>query len=107
MVVLHDNLGAVEYALQDLKSKLGLEYLASGRWEEVFELNSMDFQLLSKVEKLSDDEWKELCPVNLLISCLPVGLTVNKPSYPNPTGRQVGRRRFIYTGELRYYLNEI
>ncbi|EFX66522.1 hypothetical protein DAPPUDRAFT_116312 [Daphnia pulex] len=91
VVVLHDNLGAVNYALNSLRLELG-QYWAYDRWDEVYELNGVKFAVLKNANKMKDEEWAKLCPVHLLVSCLPAKKF--DPKRHQPAGREVGRRQF-------------
>ncbi|XP_045029296.1 uncharacterized protein LOC116923817 isoform X2 [Daphnia magna] len=91
VVVLHDNLGAVNYALGSLRLHLD-QYMASDRWEEVYELNGVDFVVLKNANQMKDEEWAKLCPIHLLVSCLPAKKF--DPQRHQPAGREVGRRQF-------------
>lgn len=95
VVVLHDNLGAVNQALLSARLKIN-KYYGSDRWEELNELNSNNYIQLKNANEMSDDEWAEICPIHLLISCLP-RRKVDMNQH-NPSGREVGRRLFIDGG---------
>ncbi|XP_046632733.1 DNA (cytosine-5)-methyltransferase 3A-like isoform X2 [Daphnia pulicaria] len=91
VVVLHDNLGAVNYALNSLRLELD-QYWAYDRWNEVYELNGVEFAVLKNANRMKDEEWAKLCPVHLLVSCLPAKKF--DPKRHQPAGREVGRRQF-------------
>lgn len=95
-MVLHDNLGAVNYALGSLRLHLD-QYMASDRWEEVYELNGVDFVVLKNANQMKDEEWAKLCPIHLLVSCLPAKKF--DPQRHQPAGREVGRRQFAEGGK--------
>lgn len=96
VVVLHDNLGAINYALGSLRLHLD-QYMASDRWEEVYELNGVDFVVLKNANQMKDEEWAKLCPIHLLVSCLPAKKF--DPQRHQPAGREVGRRQFAEGGK--------
>lgn len=87
----------MNYAINSSRFKLD-KYFGSGRWEELNELNAPDFVQLKNANEMNDDEWAEMCPIHLLISCLPMR-TVDLNQH-NPIGREVGRRVFIHGGNL-------
>ncbi len=95
VVVLHDNLGAVNYALGSLRLALD-QYMAYDRWQEIYELNGKELSVLKNVSEMKDDEWAKLCPIHLLVSCLPAKKF--DPSRHQPAGREVGRRQFSEGG---------
>ena len=95
VVVLHDNLGAVNSALGSLRLALD-QYMAYDRWQEIYELNGRELSVLKNVSEMKDDEWAKLCPIHLLVSCLPAKKF--DPSRHQPAGREVGRRQFSEGG---------
>lgn len=101
VVVLHDNLGAVNHAFTSLRVKLDA-YFGSGRWEDLNELNTGNYVELKNANEMSDEEWADICPIHLLISCLPMN-TVDANQH-NPTGREVGRRIFIHGGNFLLWI---
>ncbi len=56
VVVLHDNLGAVNYALNSLRLELD-QYWAYDRWNEVYELNDVEFAVLKNANHMKEEEW--------------------------------------------------
>jgi hypothetical protein len=84
VVVLHDNLGTVNYALNSLRLELD-QYWAYDRWNEVYELNGVEFAVLKNANRMKDEEWAKLCPVHLLVSCLPAKKF--DPKRHQPAGR--------------------
>ncbi len=118
VVVLHDNLGSVEFALRQLGLKPN-QYCGSDRWEEIYEMNSVQFHFLENINDWDDDKLSALCPVDLLVSCLPVVQPKRKVNREqsgnsemtsssveeqpqNPTGKQVGLRHFAQGGIFEY-----
>ncbi len=97
VVVLHDNLGAVNYALGSLRIHLD-QYMASERWDDIYELNSTNFVPLKNANQMKDEDWGKLCPIHLLVSCLPEKRF--DPSRHQPAGREVGRRQFAEGGKF-------
>ena len=97
VVVLHDNLGAVNYALGSLNLEVD-QYFASDRWKDLYELNRANFVPLKNANEMGDEEWAKLSPIHLLLSCLP---EKNFDSARHqPAGREVGRRQFAEGGQL-------
>lgn len=91
VVVLHDNLGAVKYALDALG--LGVDkYMLWDQWNDVRDLNDeVQVIVLDHADRMNERQWAQLCPVNLLISCVPL-IVENRTA--TLSGRQVGRRVF-------------
>lgn len=83
------------------------QYMASNRWEEIYELNETDFMPLKNANLIKDEEWAALTPIHLLISCLPEKKF--DPRRHQPAGREVGRRQFseggMHTYMYVYYVN--
>ena len=97
VVVLHDNLGAVNYALGSLNLEVD-QYFASDRWKDLYELNRANFVPLKNANEMGDEEWAKLSPIHLLLSCLP---EKNFDSARHQlAGREVGRRQFAEGGQL-------
>jgi len=91
VVVLHDNLGAVNYALKALGLNVD-KYMLWDQWNDVRDLNDeVQVVVLDHADGMNERRWAQLCPVHLLISCVPstVGNRTAKLS-----SRQVGRRVF-------------
>ena len=65
VVVLHDNLGAVNYALGSLNLEVD-QYFASDRWKDLYELNRANFVPLKNFNEMGDEEWAKLSPIHLL-----------------------------------------
>jgi hypothetical protein len=74
------------------------QYWAYDRWNEVYELNGVEFAVLKNANQMKDEEWAKLCPaVHLLVSCLPAKKF--DPKHHQPAGREVmGRRQFSEAG---------
>ena len=102
VVVLHDNVGAVYYALRALGVDID-EYWCWNRWDEMNELNA-DIKLIKNVDQWSEEKWAKLSPVHLLISALPMKHVKFKTDaagcITQPSGRQVGRRTYPERGLL-------
>ena len=91
VVVLHDNLGAVNYALKALGLNVD-KYMLWDQWNDVRDLNDeVQVVVLDRADGMNERQWAQLCPVHLLLSCVP--LTVGN-STTKLSGRQVGRRVF-------------
>lgn len=89
-------MGAVSLALGSLRVHVE-QYFASQRWEEIYELNDAQFLPLKAANAMDDDEWAQLCPIHLLISCLPAKKFDS--SRHQPVGREVGIRQFSEGGK--------
>ena len=60
---LGDALGSLRLALD--------QYMAYDRWQKIYELNGRELSVLKNASEMKDDEWAKLCPIHLLVSCLP------------------------------------
>jgi hypothetical protein len=72
------------------------QYWAYDRWNEVYELNGVEFAVRKNANQMKDEEWAKLCPVHLLVSCLPAKKF--DPKRHQPARREVGRRPFSEGG---------
>nr|CAH0105965.1 unnamed protein product [Daphnia galeata] len=84
VVVLHDNLGAVNYALGSLRLALD-QYMAYDRWQKIYELNGRELSVLKKANKIVSDSFTRLVPTSQEIRSI---------ASHKPAGQEVGRKQF-------------